>query len=497
MAEVDDIGKLIATINPKYAENTEELNSLLKEGFGSALDRAKPLAVEEHKIVYDSSAEGLEPLYFWILDFMKNVAGETEKLVDNFSSSPGSGYFSEFIQKAAQMQAQASKSLGDINNLIKVVVNIIYDLKEFEIRLKHYEAARSSNEAEAEAGMLALKQIWMDNVDVKKGRGSINMLAQDLNFVTIRDAFMVANSVKSVDDIDLNDRVKRMLKPRLQEFFEWKDKSEKELIKRYQIERSYLKSEVGALKLYTRWARPYLKAAAELQQKELGRAPELVKAFNTVILQLTLLGKRKVDFNQAVVDKKLPPSFRNIKFKRDYYSCVLVDFVFRGIPQRSGQHYVFGGRAEVTFRGYALNKDEITMLNQKLDEGDIAESLKLVSNMTDEALTQIQEDLEYYLKQEDKEKKAVEKQNTNDVNPFTALFGMAEKSGKKDEKKGGKDNIKINKVEKDSYVEQLVRKIAEDSAVSSCFAIFDVYKKAHGMASHPEPDFDFRKKIAG
>lgn len=494
MTEVDDIGKLIAAINPNYAENTEEVKSLLKEGFDTALAKAKPMPVEEHKIVYDSSAEGLEPLYFWILDFMKSVAGETEKLVDNFSSSPGSGYFSEFIQKAAQMQAQASKSLGDINNLIKVIVNIIYDLKEFEIRLKHYEAAKSDNKEEEEAGMLALKQIWMDNVDVKKGRGSINMLAQDLNFVTIRDAFMVASSVKNVDDIDLNDRVKRILKPRLQEFFEWKERSEKELIKRYQIERSYLKSEVDALKLYTRWARPYLKAAAELQQKEMGRAPELVKAFNTVILQLTLLGKRKVDFNQAIVDKKLPSGLKNMAFKRDYYSCVLVDFVFRGIPQRTGQHYVFGGRAEVAFRGYALNKDELKMLDQKLDEGDIAESLKLVSNMTDEALKQIQEDLEYYLKQEDQEKKVSEKQKSNDVNPFAALFGMAEKKEKKEEKK---QESKVDKVGKDNYVEQLVRKIAEESSRSACFAIFDIYKKAHGMASHPEPDFDFRKQIAG
>ena len=67
----------------------------------------------------------------------------------------------------------------------------------------------------------------MDNVDIKRGRGSINMMAQDLQFVTLRDAFMTVKTLKDVDKIDLNDRVKRILKPRLAEFLEWKTRSEK------------------------------------------------------------------------------------------------------------------------------------------------------------------------------------------------------------------------------------------------------------------------------
>ena len=59
----------------------------------------------------------------------------------------------------------------------------------------------------------------MDNVDIKRGTGSINGLAQQLDFVTIRDAFMSAGSLKDVEKIDLNDRGKRILKPRVGEFF--------------------------------------------------------------------------------------------------------------------------------------------------------------------------------------------------------------------------------------------------------------------------------------
>jgi hypothetical protein len=44
----------------------------------------------ENKLVYESSTETLEPLYFWILDFLQDQLGlKVEKISDNFSSSPG------------------------------------------------------------------------------------------------------------------------------------------------------------------------------------------------------------------------------------------------------------------------------------------------------------------------------------------------------------------------------------------------------------------------
>ncbi len=431
---------------------------------------------EEHKLIYQSPSESLEPVYFWILDLFNNMTGgNVEKLIDNFTSSPGSGHFSELMGKATRMQEEAMKIMATVNTVIRSIINIIYDLKEFEIRLSHYKASKDKDPQRAEAGLLALKQIWMDSVDIKRGRGGINLLVQDLQFVTLRDAFMVAKSAEDVDKIDLNDRVKRILKPRIAEFFEWVDRSEKELQKRYEIEKTYLKSQVNALKLYSRWAKPYLKAAVELEQKDFGREPALVRAFNTILLELALLGKREVNFQQAVIDKKLPRSFERIKLKKRYYSCILVDFYFRGIPQRVGQHYAFGGRAEVIFRGYALNEDELKMLYKKLDESDISEALKLVSGATEESLDKIKEDVEYFLKEEKKEEKP------KSTDPFSALFSIFRKQ------EAEKKVEEIGNVKSDNYVEKIVRKIAEEEAKKICFNLFDIYKKAHGMASHPEP----------
>lgn len=449
---------------------------------------------EEHALVYDSTSETLEPIYFWILDFMNSMfGGKVDKLIDNFSSSPGSGHFSELGMRATRMQEEGMKILGAVNTVLKSIINLIYDLKEFEIRLSHYDAANSKNKDEAEAGLLSLKQMWMDNVDIKRGRGAINMMAQDLNFVTLRDAFMVASSIEEVDKMDLNDRVKRILKPRLKEFFEWRKRSEMELKKRFQIEKSYLKSQLSSLQLYTRWAKPYLVAAEKLRMKNVDDSA-LVNIFNTIVLQLTLFGKSEIDVREEASGKKMPEQFLRRKFRRKYYNCVLVDFVFRGIPQRiSGQqaHYVFGGRTEVSFRGYCLNEDELTLLKEEMKKSDIEDALMMVEGVTSESLMQLKDDIDYFLKTDkEKEEEEKEKKKAKNINPFSALFGYynSGKEKKKEEKeKLYMDSLKEKGARKDDYVEKMIRKIGESRAAGNCHTLFDTYKKAHGMASYPNP----------
>ena len=102
---------------------------------------AKRRPASEYELIYDSATETLEPVYLWIIDFMNSAFDKTEKLLDNFASSQGSGHFSELQGKASQMQQEASRVLGTVNNILKGIINLIYDLKEFKIRLSHYEAA--------------------------------------------------------------------------------------------------------------------------------------------------------------------------------------------------------------------------------------------------------------------------------------------------------------------------------------------------------------------
>ena len=465
----------------------------------------------EFNIIYDSPGEGLEPVYFWILDFMRGLFRDrVDKLVDNFASSPGGGHFMELTQRAAVQQQQASKIMGDVNVIIKSILNLLYDLKEFQVRLEPYKELRSKESSVRDAALINLKQRWIDQVDIQKGRGSINMLAQDLNFATLRDAFFAANSVEELKQkkIDLGERVNRILSARLLEFNEWLTRSEVELNKRYTVEKSYLRSQVNALQMYSRWAKPYLIAASKLAMNDYGtKKADLVNAFETMYLQLTLFGASKIKVYDSALTKELPSAFKDIKMKRDYYACSIVNFTYRGIPSRTGQQYSFGGRVEVNIKAYALNQEEIDVLYNKIDKSDIKDSLGLVEGMTTESLEVLQQDIDEFLKEktpEEKEKEQKSMKKEQDVNPFLALFGFTGKKEKKEEKtkedideeKKAKEKARIEKlaeegIKSDTYVEKVVRSLAENKAQKSSFGVYDIYKKGHGMLSVPFGDVIF------
>src|SRR4030043_65863 len=498
---VASISQIIGKVNPKlYAQNGSEL--LKKYGSIDKIpaEEVKPQAIKysysekgfifdpeglecSHSIVYDSSSETLEPLYFFILDLMNDFKLAPEKLIDNFSSTPGSGHFAELGQRATIMQQQATKIMGDTNTVLRSVLNIVYDLKEFKIRLQHYDSLKSKKKEEQDASVLALKQIWMDKVDIAKGNSSIKAMALgQAGFQTLIDAFLMSKDEKDVDKIDLNDRVKRILKPRIQEFNIWMKESEKELRKRYELEKTYLRSQVNSLKLYSRWVRPYLKAASDLESKEIEREPALVKTFNTIILQLTVLGKSKLKIADEVAKGVIPKDFAKPSFlksmKRDYYGCYLVDFVFRGIPQRVSQqaHYVFGGKAEVTFRAYALNDDELKKLEKEMEKSDVDDVLSLIEGAGTESLGQLQEEINSFLEEKSEAEKPKSMGLKDLFEPFTALFGGDEKTEKKKEGKGKPKKIVVSP---DSWVEaNHFRKLAAMSAQETIYDIFDIYKKA-------------------
>ena len=227
MAEVKSIAQMIEEVSPYYKK------------------KKAPEAI--HTLVYDSSSETLEPVYFFILDLMNDFGLAPEKLIDNFSSTPGSGHFAELGQRATVMQQQATKILGDTNTVMRSVLNIIYDLKDFKMRLQHYDSLKSKKKEEQESAILALKQIWMDKVDIAKGQSSIKGMALgQAGFQTLIDAFLMIKDEKGVNSLDLNDRVKRILQPRIKEFNIWLIESERELRKRYELEKTYLKSQVNS-----------------------------------------------------------------------------------------------------------------------------------------------------------------------------------------------------------------------------------------------------------
>ena len=452
--------------------------------------------VSSFKITFDSQQAQLEPIYYWLLDFVQDMGWDMEKLVDNFMASPGSGQFSEMSMKATKMQEEGMKILGGLNQVVKSVLNLVYDLKEFELRLAHYDDAKSEDREKKEAGLLSLKQIWLDNVDLKRGRGSIHNMAAELGYTTIREVFMMANSIEDLKRMNkdeegglINDQVLRILIPRLSEFLKWVDYSSKELRKRFSIEKNYLKSQVETIKLYSAWMKPYLKAAKDLNQKGFDKDAALVNAFSTSMFELQIFGKKTVG---------VPEKFGNYKLKRDYNQCIVVGLKYRGhvsqrVTQKGDYGFAMGGRIDMTFDAYALNGEELSLVRKKLDKEDVDESMTFSMDIAGDALKEMKEDLDYFLKS-DKEKAEeakteAKKKGGGDINPFAALFGMFKKS--EGSKKGEKKEIgDVKDIKLDNYVEKVVRAETAEAAGASLYLVFDVYKKAHGMATPPGSGFE-------
>ena len=454
--------------------------------------------ISSYKLSFDSQQNQLEPTYYWILDWLGERGWDLKKIVDNFMASPGSGQFSDMSMRATKMQEEGMKILGGLNQVVKSVLNLVYDLKEFELRLLHYDDAKSDDKKIKEEGMLALKQIWLDNVDLKRGRGSIHQMAMELGFTTIREVFMMANSQEDLkkmnsDDSGLiNDQVMRILIPRLSEFLKWVDYSEKEMRKRFSIEKNYLKSQVETIKLYSAWMKPYLVAAEKLRQKGFDNHSALVNAFSTSMFELQLFGKQGVEVEE-VYDG-------NYKTKRGYNKVMIISFTFRGhVSQKTTQKgdygFAMGGKVDMIFDCYALNDEELATAEKILADADMEKSMEFSMDVAGEALADLKEDLDYFLmNKEDKEKKDAEtkkeKEKNEDINPFAALFGFGGKRKKETKSKDEKIILAPEKIKNDNFVEKMMRAEAAKGAARWLYLAYDIYKKAHKMASAPDEGFN-------
>lgn len=509
-----DIKNLVAAINPDIycSEERDERNKKLsdvvkdivkKEGFLKGAAKAKlresdyidiidtqfkqgafklnglKHPIEQHSLVYDASSQTLEQVYFWILDFVNDVYGRADKLVDNFIASPGSGHFAEFQARQTRMQEEGMKIFGTINTVLRSIMNIIYDLKEFKLRLAQYDDMYSSDEGTRAAAKLSLKQIWLDSVDIKKGNSSIKAMAQQFDYVTLIDAFMAVSSLDALSDLDLNDRVKRILQQRVSEFERWIKISESELKKRFEIEKTYLKSQVNSIRMYSRWVKPYLKSARKLEQNAADGA-DIVNVFNTVVFELVLLAKGRYSMDKDIAQGELPPAFKKSKM-RTYTPVTLIEFRFRSIPERVHQQggYGYRGRVEVKFTSFALNEDEMKVLKESVDEDDFGDVYEMIEGATDESLGQLKADLDELLG--DEKKDAEKEKYEEDVNPFSALFSFLRRDEKKKEEK--KDLSKG--IPKDSDYEKVIRSQVLLKSRSDCRKLFDTYKKVHGMPAFP------------
>ena len=109
------------------------------------------------------------------------------------------------------------------------------------------------------------------------------------------------------------------------------------------------------------------------------------------------------------------------------------------------------------------------LANQDLDDIELYEDMDLVENLTNVSLKELEEDIAELLKEEKEEKKKKKKPET--IKEI--------KEGFKEIIEPLKDAFKF--AMPSQYAAAEIKKAAKEKAESTCFTVYDVYKKAHGM----------------
>jgi len=477
--------EIAVPVKSQFMDYEKEMNTnLMKAG-------ALKNPIEKHDLTYEALGSSLEKIYFWLLDKANEIyKGKTIKLIDNFIASPGSAYFGELQARQTRMQEEGMKMLGAANQVIKSILNIIYDLKEFKIRLADYEKIHSDNPEIRKGALLTLKQIWMDTVDVKRGNTSIKGLALggQAGFVTLIDAFLTAENVSKVKELDLNERVKRIIIQRLNEFEKWIKESESELRKRFELEKNYLRSQYNTVQIYSKWIKPYLKAAKSLEQTA-EPTSSLVNAFNTNLFELAFLAYRDFDVVEDLLTPgAIPKALIKQATEKEYFETLIVEFKFRSIPERTQQQgggYTFRGTVDVVFTSYALTINEIKLIQSELERDSFGDMLELISGATEESLGEFKEDIAEFLDEKKEDEESEKEKKPEDTNPFTALISpLIDIAKKKDKtKKFDKEEDNSKEIPKDNDIQKVVRAATSIAARERALGYYELYKSIHGMTN--------------
>lgn len=485
-----------------------------KKEFNLKILKHKSLT-QRYRYEIDSFSASIEPAYFWLMDFLgkRALQYKISKIGEHIGASVVSQFFGEMSTRRTALEKRGTEILMSVNAVVRSIINLLYDLREFDRRLTVYDDLYKGAD-NAENADMALKRIWMDEVDVKKGNASINVMTaqRGLEFVTLRDAFMIAKTPKQAGDMDLNDRVKRILKGRLEEYVQWKVQSEKELRQRRKIELSYLRSQVDSLRLYSQWAKPYLKAAQMLQFKEVDITdPELIQAFDQNVIDIKIRGVKEVYLKEFIkflggkrgykppvtISQKEQEALKFMKVGPKAYSVIDVSFVFRTKPSliqqtQAGGVYRQLGKLTIEFEGYTFTPEEY----KKLEKAEEYEAMKFIEGLTSESLVAMREDLEKYLGELDLDKKKEEEKKKKKAPLLDTIFSSISAI-----KGAGSEGFSVERLLKFGFdqglLEQRAKKIAIEQNIRNIFDLYDVFKKSNRLLSFPyPPDFVSETKRA-
>lgn len=438
----------------------------------------KPLkpknAKDRHYIIMESMTSSIEKYYFWILRFIKNPPNyglgykDIVKINDIFDASVTSSFHGQVGSKISAIQQQVSNYLAQIGQMIKTLLPIVREIRIMDERLDYY---KKSLEGE-ESAEIALKSIWIEVVEGGMNNpNSVYSMATKLGFITLPDLFFkitvpgkttkeqlekVDNAIKGVE---INKKVKDALAKKLFQYYEWKDKTYREMFYTRRFRIKNLKQHWNVVRLYTEWLRPYLKTLKALQFKGSFDDPELISAFESskVEIELLALGENLDDLKGG---------------KAHWCPCIRVRFAYSTRPameyaregQKSPIHF---GRTEITIEPFVVKYKDIEEYKKKKE----MEDWDMVADIFG-AMESLGEDVQKYLKEAEEGWKEEEKKEEQPgfIEIITGGFIRPSKEKSKKERKEKPLSRKAALA-----IEQEKEKAGAD-AVAKAYVLYDIFK---------------------
>ncbi|MGM5480406.1 MAG: hypothetical protein ACQESC_03015 [Nanobdellota archaeon] len=488
-------------------EFLEYVNAVKAGGYQTADNSDEdpyPEPVKRLRLINEKQNASIEETYYWCLDFLRRELGfpMVEKIYDIFSASESSAQFGNVGQKQTIQQDKASQYLQYIGQFVKQLFQLVRELRVIDEKLQPYKDWKTSKSAD-----ITLKQYFSqfaEGTAQNPSPDTVYQLAQRIGYTVLPDLFFNTHvyDIKKVDkEVDsgqtkeFNKQLRTVLKRKLYQFLNWREKTERELHHRRKFLLQYLRQHWKIIQLYMSWIKPYIRTARRLASnpKQLD-SPEIINAFDTTKLEVELLAKKPLD----------------LKKNDGHYSCILLNFRFTTQPTLSydqryqSQAVAHSGKAEVTLRSYGWHESDIEAYRKMRDRQDV-DMLKMIDEHIAGAFDYLGEEFEKYLEEAGEEftteKKNEEKKNKESgrkeakdklkeqnkyakwgpLEPFVSMgagledLGKSLFSGSKVDKSKTEDSVKKGDNSK--------RKAAGKKAAGEMGVLYTIYKKSHGFLS--------------
>jgi len=461
--------------------------------------------VNDYDMTYELYQGSVERFYFWLIDQLKwDMSYKVYKLEDNFMTSITSSFWGSIEQRRSTQQEKVSQYLGLIANMIKSLFQILRSLRIMEERQQYYIDSKNGDKS----AEIALKGLWVDLVEGGgKNPASVYALAAQVGFVTLPDLFFDITPKNKddvdrvVDAVDINKKVKEVLKRKLKQFMLWKESTEKEMTSSKTFHLKYLRQHFNTIRLYMTWIKPYLKNIQKLKQQG-KRTEDILEISDIAINDIEIFATK----DRIMVVGGDPLKRREARYPsyeylfQKYFPVIRLKFEYRTVPDLAyHQEYQRGavhmGYTHMIYESYVLTRPQIEayMKSKELEDIDLLEDIN-------ESMVALKDDLIKYLKEADEldvEKKlGIKKKEEKQKDMLSSLFkfdkvfepfvGVVDfltlKPFRKKDENGLKTADDIKKLtEPKTYLQKKEKDWAKTIAELDLWGLYDVFKKAHQL----------------